>query len=77
MKLPSWLNWHSIGTVVVTVGAWAASTLIPATAAIALGPISIPVAGLVASAIAIAAAQGIIPHPAIQKALESVTPKKP
>lgn len=75
MKIPSWLNWHSVGTVLATVGSWASATLIPATLAIPLGPLSIPVAGLVSGALALGAAQGILPHPALQKALESITPK--
>lgn len=68
---------HRLATVVVTAGAWAATTLIPATAAIALGPLSIPVAGLVAGAVALAGAAGIAQSPAIAKVLSNVPVQKP
>ena len=69
MKFWNTAWFHRIATVAVTVGAWAATTLIPATATIALGPIAIPVAGAVAGAIALAGAVGIAQNPTIAKVL--------
>jgi hypothetical protein len=76
MKFWNTAWFHRIATVVVTAGAWAASTLIPATAVIALGPLSIPVAGLVAGAIAAAGAVGIAQNPTIAKVLAYIPAPK-
>lgn len=70
-----WFNWHTIASIALAAGSWAASTLIPATAAIALGPLSIPVAGVVTGVLAIAAAQGVVPQRTLTTLLQNI--KKP
>lgn len=79
MKFWNTTWFHRIATVVVTAGAWAASTLIPATAVIAIGPLSIPVAGLVTGVVALAGAAGIAQSPTVSKVLGliPVPPKQP
>lgn len=69
--------WHQLASVAVTVGAFVAAKLIPATAIITLGPLGIPVAALVDAALTGVAAVGIQRSPMIKDALERLVLKKP
>lgn len=73
-----WFKKHGarLATVAVTVASVVATKVIPATAVIALGPVSVPVAGLVGGALALAAAVGIEKSPTLTKVFEAITVKR-
>ncbi len=70
------ITWQRIATIAVTAGSFVASTFIPATAIIVAGPVSIPIAGLVSGACALAAAAGIVPSPTLGNVLGALFKKK-
>lgn len=69
-------NRHRLATWGLTAGTFVAAKLIPATAVIVLGPLSIPVAGLVGAAATGLAAVGVEQSPKLRALLEAVTVKK-
>ncbi len=70
------ITWQRVATWAVTAGSFVASTFIPATAVIVAGPLTIPIAGLVTGAIAMAAAAGIVPSPTLGAFIGAVFKKR-
>lgn len=73
------MNWHKFATVALGIGSFVAAKFIPAAAVITLGPVGIPVAGLVTAGLAIAAAVGVVPaqvSPTVANLIAGISVKK-
>jgi hypothetical protein len=67
-----WL--HRAAGAALAIGGFAATTLIPATLVVTVGPVAVPVAAAVSGAIALAAAFGVTASPTVQKILRVAGP---